>query len=211
MSKIYISTVLFIIAILAVSLFVSQKVNTNIPDAGERDIKLDDNKQIGDIIRVNSKSMAELTLTSSAFEDGASIPSMHTCDGEDVSPPLLIRGVDENAKSLVLIMDDPDVPTHLREDGIWDHWIKFNIPADTIEIKEGKEPEGTSGIGTSGNLKYKGPCPPDKEHRYIFTLYSLDTMLDLDEGVTKEAVRAAMKGHILQKTELIGLYNRNKK
>lgn len=153
--------------------------------------------------------MEDIILTSSVFEHNGSIPSKYTCDGEDINPSLSISGVDESAKSLVLIMEDPDVPKHLREDGMWDHWIKFNIPVDTTVIEEGKEPVGISGVGTSGNLEYHGPCPPDGEHRYIFILYSLDTELDLKEGVTKEAVHNAMSGHILQKGELIGLYSRN--
>lgn len=155
---------------------------------------------IGTILLVE-KNM--LTLTSPAFEHNGNIPSIHTCDGEGIQPELTIGGVDENAQSLVLIMDDPDVPKNLREDGMWDHFIKFNIPVDTKDIDS-----GISGIGTSGNLDYHGPCPPDGEHRYFFKLYSLDTKLNLSEGVTKSEVEKEMEGHILQQTELIGLYNR---
>ncbi|MAF59631.1 MAG: YbhB/YbcL family Raf kinase inhibitor-like protein [Candidatus Pacebacteria bacterium] len=153
--------------------------------------------------------MEDLKLKSSAFEEGGSIPSKYTCDGENTNPPLSISGVTKEAKSLVLIMDDPDVPRYIREDGMWDHWIVFNIPTSITEISEGEEPEGIHGEGTSGNMKYHGPCPPDKEHRYIFQLYALDTELDLREGAGKEVVKSAMKGHILKKAELIGVYNRN--
>ena len=152
----------------------------------------------------NQESMDTLKLASTSFENNGKIPSRHTCDGEGISPELSISGIDENVKSLVLIMDDPDAPT-----GTWDHWIKFNISTSTTEIKEGTEPDGISGIGTSGNKDYHGPCPPDREHRYFFKLYSLDTELDLKEGATKKQVEEAMEGHILQQTELIGLYERN--
>lgn len=153
-------------------------------------------------------NMEELKLTSSAFTHNGSMPSKYTCDGEDINPPLSISGVDPDAKSLVLIMDDPDVPKYIREDGMWDHWIVFNMPITISEIKEGEEPEGMHGEGTSGNVKYHGPCPPDREHRYIFQLYSLDTELDIRDGAGKEVVKRAMKGHMLQKTELIGLYKK---
>ena len=100
-------------------------------------------------------------------------------------------------------MDDLDA-----EIGVWTHWIKFNIPVTTQEVKEGEEPEGISGEGTGGGLEYFGPCPPENEHRYIFKLYSLDTELTLPEGSTKEEVEEAMEGHILQTTELVGKYKR---
>lgn len=157
-----------------------------------------------------AESAPDLKFTSSEFEKNGNIPKQYTCDGKDINPPFKIEGVDARAKSLVIIMEDPDVPTYLCEDGMWDHWIKFNISVDTKVIEEGKEPEGVSGVGTSGNMDYHGPCPPDGEHRYIFILYSLDTELDLLEGSSKTEVREAMHGHILQKTELIGIYARNK-
>ncbi|MEK7589900.1 MAG: YbhB/YbcL family Raf kinase inhibitor-like protein [Patescibacteria group bacterium] len=156
------------------------------------------------IVNNQENNMQKLTLISSAFGNNGKIPSKHTCDGEGISPAFQIKGVDENAKSLVLIMDDPDAPS-----GVWDHWVKFNISTSTTEIKEGNEPEGISGIGTSGNKEYFGPCPPDKEHRYFFKLFSLDTELDLKEGATKKQVEKAMEGRILQQIELIGLYERN--
>jgi len=147
-----------------------------------------------------------LKLTSSKFNNNESIPSEYTCDGSDINPPLKISGMPENAKSLTLIMDDPDVPKHLREDGMWDHWIKFNIPPNTTTINENEEPDGISGLGTS--IKYHGPCPPDRQHRYFFKLYALDTILNLDEGVSKQEVEEAMKGHIIEQAELIALYKR---
>ena len=150
-----------------------------------------------------------MKITSSAFQDKESIPEKYTCDGENISPELLIENVPERAQSLVLIMEDPDVPTFVREDGMWDHWVVFNMPVDTKVIPEGKEPEGVLGLTTSNSLGYGGPCPPDKEHRYFFMLYALDTEIDEQEGATKEAVRMAMKHHILAKAELLGRYVRS--
>jgi len=147
-----------------------------------------------------------MRLTSSAFQEGGSIPQKFTCDGSDTSPPLSISGVPEEAKSLVLIMDDPDAMKPAGK--VWDHWIVWNIPVGTMEIEEGKEPEGVHGKGTSGNLKHHGPCPPDAEHTYVFKLYALDAKLDLKEGATKPEVERAMEGHVLTKTELRARYKR---
>ena len=152
-----------------------------------------------------------MKLTSLQFEHNTRIPIKYTCEGEDINPSLTISDVPAAAKSLVLIMDDPDVPKQFRPDGMWDHWIKFNIPAVTTVIEEGREPEGISGLGTSGNLKYHGPCPPDGEHRYTFKLYALDTQLNLSEGVTKKEVEVAMQHHILDEAVLIGLYEKENK
>ena len=125
-----------------------------------------------------------------------------------MSPPLIISDVPENTKSLVLIMDDPDVPKNLRADGMWDHWIVWNISPQTEEIAEGQEPEGVHGLGTANNLNYHGPCPPDREHRYFFRLFALDTILNLPEKRMKAEVEQAMEGHVIDKVELIGLYVR---
>ena len=149
-----------------------------------------------------------MKLTSTAFEHGGKIPSKHTCDGENSNPPLTIADVPSGAKSLVLIMDDPDVPKTIRADGMWDHWVVFNIPPHLREIKEGEEPEGVPGTGTGGNEDYFGPCPPDREHRYFFKLYALDTKLDLPGKASKRQVEAAMEGHIVAQAELMGRYKR---
>ena len=149
-----------------------------------------------------------MKLESTAFEHGGKIPSKHTCDGENINPPLTISDVPSEAKSLVLIMDDPDVPKAIREDGMWDHWVVFNIPPNLQEIKEGEEPEGVHGAGTGGNEDYFGPCPPDREHRYFFKLYALDAKLDLPRKASKQQVEEAMEGLIIVQTELMGLYER---
>lgn len=148
-----------------------------------------------------------MQLHSTAFEHEQSIPATYTCDGSPpaggTSPPLEISDVPADTQSLVLVMDDPDAPA-----GVWDHWIVFNMPTETREIEAGREPRGVHGRGTSGNLKYHGPCPPDREHRYFFHVYALDTELHLPEGATKQEVEAAMAGHILDQAELIGRYER---
>ena len=150
-----------------------------------------------------------MKLESSTFENNGLIPPKYTCDGENISSPLQISGVPEDAKSLVLIMDDPDVPKDIRPDGMWDHWLVWNIPPATTEIPEGQEPAGVVGKNTGGSFGYRGPCPPDREHRYFFKLYTLNVMLDLSpETTTKSDLEAAMQNHILSQAELMGRYNR---
>ncbi|MGM0428460.1 MAG: YbhB/YbcL family Raf kinase inhibitor-like protein [Thermodesulfobacteriota bacterium] len=149
-----------------------------------------------------------MKLNSPAFGHEGKIPTQYTCDGENINPPLSILEAPGATQSLVLIMEDPDVPKNLKEDGMWDHWVVFNIPPDLREILEGKEPEGTGGIGTNGEKGYFGPCPPDREHRYFFKLFALDTKLELPEGATKAEVEKAMNGHILDETHLMGRYER---
>lgn len=152
-----------------------------------------------------------MKLISSAFKDKGIIPSRYTCEGANISPPLEITNVAPNAKSLVLIMDDPDVPEHIRSDRMWDHWIIFNISPTTRQIPEMVGPtSGIHGKTTFGHLKYGGPCPPDREHRYFFKLYALDVLLSLKEGSTKKEIEKAMEGHILAETQLMGRYEKGK-
>ena len=159
----------------------------------------------------STKNTMTFTLTSAAFNSGDAIPSRFTCDGENVNPPLVIDGVPEGTKSLTLLVDDPDVPKQLRPDGVFDHWTLFNIDPGVRMIATGEAP-GTQGANGAGKSTYAGPCPPPQyepsEHRYFFKLYALDTMLDVPAGATKSEVRAAMEGHLLAKTELIGKYKR---
>jgi Raf kinase inhibitor-like YbhB/YbcL family protein len=150
-----------------------------------------------------------MKLSSPAFEESGKIPAKHTCDGDNINPLLKISDVPSATKSLALIMEDPDVPKNLRPDGMWDHWVVFNIPPGTAEIPEGREPPGTHGEGTSGNQNYFGPCPPDREHRYFFKLFALDSELDIKEKAKKSEVEKAMEGHILEKAELMGRYERS--
>jgi Raf kinase inhibitor-like YbhB/YbcL family protein len=132
------------------------------------------------------------------------IPEKHTCDGADVSPSLELIDVPPEAKSLVLIVDDPDSPSR-----VWSHWVLCNIPPLTKEITEGSIPRGTiEGINDFGKVGYGGPCPHKGTHRYQFKLFALDTKLDFSEKPTKPQVEEAMQGHIIDKTLLIGIYSR---
>jgi Raf kinase inhibitor-like YbhB/YbcL family protein len=147
-----------------------------------------------------------MKLTSPAFKEGGKIPSKYTCQGENINPELQISGVPSGAKSLALIMYDPDVPEFIRKDKMWDHWVVFNIPPSTTDIPENTQPSGTPGKNTSGKLTYQGPCPPDREHRYFITLYALDTELKLPQGASKKDVENAIQGHIIAQTQLMGKY-----
>ena len=151
-----------------------------------------------------------MKLTSTAFKNNGNIPSQYTCDGENKSPSLEISDVQKNARSLVLIMEDPDVPKKIRADGMWDHWIVWNLSPTTTHIREGTEPVAMHGKTTSGTMAYTGPCPPDREHRYFFKLFALDVVLNLPVGSTKAQVVAAMKGHVVDEAVLMGRYERKK-
>ena len=145
-------------------------------------------------------------ITSASIKENSLIPDQFTCDGEDISPDLKWENIPQKTKSFVLIMDDPDATM-----GTWDHWLLFNIPREVNQLSSDlrKLPYGTKiGKNSWGERKYGGPCPPDKEHRYFFKLYALDTTLSLPEGSDKQKVERAMEGHIINKTELIGLYKR---
>lgn len=151
----------------------------------------------------SSNEVVNMKLTSPAFNHNSQIPSEYTCDGDDVSPELNIEDAHKNAKSLVLINDDPDAPV-----GTWDHWIVFNMPPTTKKIERGKEPKGVGGKNSWGKLGYGGPCPPSGTHRYFFKLYALDIELNLKEGATKKEIEKAMQGRILAQAQLIGTYKR---
>jgi Raf kinase inhibitor-like YbhB/YbcL family protein len=153
-----------------------------------------------------------MTLTSPAFIEGGKIPSKYTCEGQNINPELNISGVPQNAKTLVLIMDDPDVPEYVRKEKMYDHWVVFNIPPATTKIAENSQPPGTQGKNTNGSLVYVGPCPPDREHRYFFKLYALNSdLLSLPKGATKKDVEQAMEEHIITKAQLMGRYEKQKK
>jgi Raf kinase inhibitor-like YbhB/YbcL family protein len=148
---------------------------------------------------------ARMKITSSAFQEGGNIPSKFTCDGSDSSPPLQITGVPSEAKTLVLISDDPDAPG-----GLFTHWLVWNIPTQTNSIAEGSAPKGMHGTNDFGKSGYKGPCPPPGTHRYSFKIFALDRELDLRPGARRSQVDAAMKGHIIAQGELVGRYARRK-
>lgn len=145
-----------------------------------------------------------MQITSPIFKQNDFIPLKYTCDGENISPPLMISDVPENTASLALIVDDPDAPSKT-----WVHWVLFNINPMVEEIIEATIPTGAlTGLTDFGNTDYGGPCPPSGTHRYFFKLYALDIKLDLPAGATKPEVERAMSGHILDSAELIGLYSR---
>lgn len=149
-----------------------------------------------------------LAITSTAFGTNGMIPARFTCDGKNISPELIFSNIPTDTQSLALTIEDPDVPHSVRADGMWNHWVVWNIPPTTARIEEGVVPPGIVGMNTGGKMAYGGPCPPDREHRYIFTLYALDTMLSLPQGSTKEKLLEALAPHIIEKATLIGRYNR---
>jgi Raf kinase inhibitor-like YbhB/YbcL family protein len=145
-----------------------------------------------------------MKLTSPSFADKQMMPSDYTCDGANKIPPLEIADVPSNAKSLALVVDDPDAPM-----GTWDHWVVWNIAPATKRIDS--EPEGVPGKNSWGKTGYGGPCPPSGIHRYYFKIYALDAMLDLAAGSSKASLLQAMKGHILSEASLMGTYQRIKR
>ena len=151
------------------------------------------------------------SLSSEAFQPSGPIPTRYTCDGEEVSPPLSIVGTPSDTRSMVLIVEDPDVPKALKPDGLFLHWLLFNIPPAVTELPEGAS-IGIHGANGARQTSYVGPCPParyePRSHRYVFTIYALDSMLDLQEGATKEEVMNAMLGHVISETRLVGTYAR---
>ena len=146
-----------------------------------------------------------MKITSSAFHQGANIPSKFTCDGSDTSPPLQIADVPSGAKCLVLIVDDPDAPG-----GLFTHWLVWNISPQTGSIAEGSAPKGVQGANDFGKSGYRGPCPPPGTHRYSFKIFALDRELDLRSGAKRREVDAAMKGHVIAQGELVGRYEKRK-
>lgn len=146
--------------------------------------------------------IGSLTVTSKAFKDGEMIPSVYTADGKNISPDLEIEGVLEGAKSLVIIVDDPDAPM-----GTWTHWVVFNIDARNSSIPEAEVP-GIQGLNDFKKVEYGGPAPPSGTHRYFFKAYALDIMLDLKEGALLKDVRHAMNGHVIAEGELEGKYSK---
>tara|TARA_Y100000310_G_C20643778_1_gene795440 strand:- start:1085 stop:1636 length:552 start_codon:yes stop_codon:yes gene_type:complete len=162
------------------------------------------NKKFEDGYEPINVEVSKMKLTSSAFSEGGDIPQEFTCQGANVNPALEISDVPANAKTLALVMDDPDA---IKPAGkVWDHWIVWNIPVTVTSIAQGVEPEGVQGMTSSNKLGYGGPCPPDGKHKYIFKLYALDVSLDLEEGSTKKQLEEVMEGHIIEEVHLTGDY-----
>lgn len=145
-----------------------------------------------------------MKLTSPVFQNDQFIPSKYSCDGENINPPLEILEVPNAAKSLALIVDDPDAPG-----GTWVHWVVFNINQSVALIQENSVPEERiQGLTSFSQHSYGGPCPPSGIHHYHFKLYALDTMLSLNSSANKEEIKKAMQNHILDWVDLVGLYKR---
>jgi len=161
------------------------------------------------IFAVAGNASAKLGIKSPAFANGGSIPAKYTCDAQNPpNPPLAFSGVPKKAKSLVLIVEDPDVPTNLMPSGLFDHWIVVDIAPNTKGFAEGQGAQGVNGMGKAG---YVGPCPPDREHRYFFALYALDTKVGAAKIGSRADFEKGMQGHILEKAEYMGRYLKAKK
>ena len=148
-------------------------------------------------------------VKSPAFENGGEIPARYGCHGEDISIPLEFGNIPDGTRSLALVMEDPDAPM-----GLFVHWVVYNMPAPLRGLPEGvpSEPvleyEIRQGVNDFGKIGYGGPCPPDRPHRYFIRLFALDVPLPLEPGLDREALLAAMKGHVLAEAELMGIYPR---
>src|SRR6266481_3027406 len=148
---------------------------------------------------------ARMTIRSPVFHQGGDIPAKFTCDGGDASPPLQISGIPSDAKSLVLIAEDPDAPS-----GVFTHWLVWNIPPQTNSVVEGSGPKGVHGTNDFGKSGYGGPCPPSGAHHYYFKVFALDRELDLPIGAKRGQLDAALKGHVIAQGELMGRYARKR-
>jgi Raf kinase inhibitor-like YbhB/YbcL family protein len=150
-----------------------------------------------------------LSITSSAFNNGSSIPDVYTCKGSDTSPALAWNDPPSGTKSFALIMDDPDASS-----GTWVHWVIYNIPASARGLQaaapiQAQLADGSlNGVNSWSKLGYGGPCPPGGTHRYFFKLYALDAVLNLSSGANKGQLLSAMQGHILAQGELIGTFSK---
>jgi len=170
------------------------------------------NQQSEDISHSQTKEekVMELQVSSSAFQYGGTIPVKYTCDGADLSPPLQWTAPPSGTASLALICDDPDAPV-----GTWVHWVLYGLSPETTVLPEGVPKDRTvlggarQGMNDFRRIGYGGPCPPPgAPHRYFFKLYALDSLLDLEPGLTKQKILEAMKGHILAQGQLMGKYKR---
>jgi Raf kinase inhibitor-like YbhB/YbcL family protein len=165
--------------------------------------------QAKDQMNAKIKGGKAMEITSSSFVHEDMILAKYTCDGQNISPPLAWSGAPKETKSFALICDDPDAPA-----GTWVHWVIFDIPANINSLPEKvSRQEEIAGLGKSGKNSsrrygYDGPCPPSGTHRYYFKLYALDSMLNMNAGLTKEELLKAIKGHILAEAQLMGRYKR---
>ncbi len=146
-----------------------------------------------------------MEITSSGVDANGKILPKYTADGDNCNPPLTFSQIPTDAASLALVLDDPDAPS-----GIFTHWLLYDMSPATLQIVEASAPlTGKAGTNSFGDQKYDGPAPPSGTHRYVFTLYALDTMLDLPDGADRKALLQAMDGHIVDHAELISTYSRS--
>ena len=156
-----------------------------------------------------AKEVKGMILTSTAFEEGKSIPVRYACDGDDLSPDLSWTAGPKGTAGYVLICEDPDAPV-----GMWIHWVLYDIPPATTGLAEAISPDekladgSLHGRNSWGKFGYGGPCPPGGTHRYFFKLYALDTLLEKEAGLTRSQVLKLMEGHVLAETHLMGTYSR---
>ena len=215
LKKIIISSVLVVILLYA-------SFTISFANADTDKSKIASDKKIADVKKVDDKKSCsnlskgaqligcdlhniDLSLESSAFKNGKEIPRKYGYKNANINPPLKIKGIPQNAKSLVLIMDDPDVGVAGK---IWVHWVIWNIGPKTKEIKEDSIPTGAiEGKTDFGEIGYGGPAPPDKVHTYVFKLYALDKKLNLNESSSKIDVEKSMKNHIIAEARLTGKYS----
>ncbi len=201
-----------VVALLAAlcAALVAHIVFTTSPDNGSHApmMRVDSFPRISQNIAMLQKPFS---LSSSVFAPHGLIPLRYTCDGDETSPPLAIEGTPSETKTLALVMEDPDVPKALKPDGLFVHWVLFNMPPGVTELPPGTT-IGIEGLTSAGKTGYVGPCPPStyepRQHRYMFTLYALDTALELEAGTTKEELLRAMEGHVIAETRLTGIYER---
>ncbi len=155
-----------------------------------------------------------MQIMSPVFDHQGMIPAKYTCDGSDISPPLAWSEIPAGARSLVLIVDDPDAPDPAAPRKTWVHWVLYDIPPTVTGLAEGVSANLPSGIRAGMNdfrrTRYGGPCPPVGNHRYFFKLYALDKMLGALSNASKATVEKAMRGHILMNAEVVGIYQRGR-
>lgn len=146
-----------------------------------------------------------MKISSPHFQANKAIPAKFTCQGSDVNPELMIEDIPSSAKTLAIIVDDPDAPAKT-----WVHWVIFNIlvSGPKLIIRENSAP-GIQGHNDFGNNNYGGPCPPSGTHRYFFKVYALDALLKLKDGITKAQLEEEMKGHVIDQTEVMGTYKKS--
>ncbi len=154
-----------------------------------------------------------MRLESSAFGQQQEIPSSHTCEGQDLSPPLAWSDAPAGTRSFALIVDDPDAPDPAAPKRVWVHWVLYDLPADLSSLPEGAKhapPGARDGTNDWKRTGYGGPCPPIGRHRYFHKLYALDTVLGDRGAMTRAELEAAMQGHVLASAELVGTYQKRR-